>query len=187
MVFLDYEFITEMSSIDQAFCVVISLYVIFELQFGAHNRIIQLLYGILLQEPGALTKPLRLLLNQWDFLIDKKENRRDIHTNTTTTIPMSVQPLTDKDSENHQSKSFNSSVSSSPIEPPLLIACLPIEEQVVALPTESSNEIIMCDASGDCQTETVLKKKTTLGRKRLSDPHETIASRLKRSKTKKIN
>ncbi|CAF1378777.1 unnamed protein product [Adineta steineri] len=64
IVFLDYEVISKTSSIDQALCVIISLYVIFELQFGIHNRIIQLLYGILLKQSGALTKPLCILLNQ---------------------------------------------------------------------------------------------------------------------------
>ncbi|CAF1191498.1 unnamed protein product [Adineta steineri] len=34
IIFLDYEVISETSSIDQALCIVISLYVIFELQFG---------------------------------------------------------------------------------------------------------------------------------------------------------
>lgn len=88
IIFLDYEIITETSSIDQAFAIIISLYVIFELQFGTHNRIIHLLYGILLQEPGALTKSLRLLLNQWNFIIDKKENK--------TVAPMvTMTPVTD--------------------------------------------------------------------------------------------
>ncbi|CAF4206798.1 unnamed protein product [Adineta steineri] len=75
IIFLDYEVISETSSIDQAICIVISLYVISELQFGIHNRIIQLLYGILLKQSGVLTKPLRILLNQWSFIIDKKEDK----------------------------------------------------------------------------------------------------------------
>jgi hypothetical protein len=44
----------------------------------------QLLHGILLQEPGALTKPLRLLLTRWNFIIDKKEDKRSHHVMTTT-------------------------------------------------------------------------------------------------------
>ncbi|CAM4933777.1 unnamed protein product [Rotaria socialis] len=84
IIFLDYEVITETSSIDQALCIIICLYVIFELQFGAHNRIIHLLYGILLQESGALTKPLRHLLHQWNFIIDKKENKGNTQITTTT-------------------------------------------------------------------------------------------------------
>ncbi|CAF1656252.1 unnamed protein product [Rotaria magnacalcarata] len=84
IIFLDYEVITETSSIDQALCIIICLYVIFELQFGVHNRIIHLLYGILLQESGALTKPLRHLLHQWNFIIDKKENRGNTQITTTT-------------------------------------------------------------------------------------------------------
>ncbi|CAF2118765.1 unnamed protein product [Rotaria magnacalcarata] len=59
LIYLDYNVITEAASIDQALCIIISLYIIFELQFGTHNRIIHLLYEILLQEPAALTKQLR--------------------------------------------------------------------------------------------------------------------------------
>ena len=75
IVFFDYEMITETTSIGQAACVIVSLYVIFNLQFGLHNRTIQLLYAILLQEPGALTKPLSLLLHQWKLIIDKKKEK----------------------------------------------------------------------------------------------------------------
>ncbi|CAF4262757.1 unnamed protein product [Rotaria magnacalcarata] len=84
IVFLDYEVITETSSIDQALCIIISLYVIFQLQFGAHNWIIHLLYGVLLQEFGALVESLRHLLNQWNFIIDKKENKGNTQITTTT-------------------------------------------------------------------------------------------------------
>ncbi|CAF4191470.1 unnamed protein product, partial [Adineta steineri] len=83
IIFLDYEVISETSSIDQAICIVISLYVIFELQFGIHNRIIQLLYDILLKQSGALTKPLHILLNQWNFIIDKREDKGGGHMITT--------------------------------------------------------------------------------------------------------
>ncbi|CAF4824702.1 unnamed protein product [Rotaria sp. Silwood2] len=76
VIYLDYDVITETTSIDQALCIIISLYVIFELQFGTHNRIIHLLYGILLQEPSALTKQLRLILKDWNFTIDKKERKQ---------------------------------------------------------------------------------------------------------------
>ncbi|CAF4572173.1 unnamed protein product [Rotaria socialis] len=72
VIYLDYDAITETTSIDQTLCIIIALYVIFELQFGTHNRIIHLLYGILLQEPAALTKQLRLILKEWNFTIDKK-------------------------------------------------------------------------------------------------------------------
>ncbi|CAF1398255.1 unnamed protein product [Adineta steineri] len=99
IIFLDYEVISETSSIDEALCIVISLYIIFELQFGIHNRIIQLLYGILLQQSGALTKPLRVLLNQWSFVIDKKEDEEDgdmITTKSTNskTLTATVESLT---------------------------------------------------------------------------------------------
>jgi hypothetical protein len=83
---LDYDVITETTSIDHALSIIISLYVIFELQFGAHNRMINLLYGILLQEPAALTKQLRSLLKEWNFQIDKKER------NGNTQLVPSVSP-----------------------------------------------------------------------------------------------
>ncbi|CAF1473392.1 unnamed protein product, partial [Adineta steineri] len=99
IIFLDYEVISETSSIDEALCTIISLYVIFELQFGIHNRIIQLLYRILLKQSGALTKPLRILLNQWNFIIDKKEDEEGGHivtTNSTNfkTITATVESVT---------------------------------------------------------------------------------------------
>ncbi|CAF3428106.1 unnamed protein product [Rotaria sp. Silwood2] len=76
LIYLDYDVITATTSIDQALCIIVSLYVIFELQFGTHNRIIHLLYGILLQEPAALTKQLRFTLKAWNFQIDKKERKQ---------------------------------------------------------------------------------------------------------------
>ncbi|CAF3089721.1 unnamed protein product [Rotaria socialis] len=76
VLYLDYDSITETTSIDQALCTVISLYVIFELQFGTHNRIIHLLHGILLQEPVALTKQLRWTLKEWKFQIGKNERKQ---------------------------------------------------------------------------------------------------------------
>ncbi|CAF1398293.1 unnamed protein product [Adineta steineri] len=99
IIFLDYEVISETSSIDQAICIIISLYVIFELQFGIHNRIIQLLYCILLKQSRALTKPLRILLNQWSFIIDEKEDKEggDMMTTNSTnfkTITATVESVT---------------------------------------------------------------------------------------------
>ena len=76
LIYLDYNVITETASIDQALCIIISLYVVFELQFDIHNRIIHLLYEILLQEPATLTKHLRFTLKQWNFQIDKKERKQ---------------------------------------------------------------------------------------------------------------
>ncbi|CAF2205383.1 unnamed protein product [Rotaria magnacalcarata] len=99
LIYLDYNVITATTSIDQALCIVISLYVIFELQFGTHNRIIHLLYGILLQEPAALTKQLRCTLKEWKFLIEKKERKQtnqvvkitstnnETHTTSITDLP----------------------------------------------------------------------------------------------------
>ncbi|CAF4294720.1 unnamed protein product, partial [Rotaria magnacalcarata] len=89
--------ITQTKSINQALSVVISLYVIFELQFGTHNRVIHLLYGILIQESSILSKQLRLALKQWNFHIDKKERTGNIQlvktistTNNTQTTTIGV-------------------------------------------------------------------------------------------------
>ncbi len=82
---MDYDVITETTSIDQALCIIISLYVLFELQFGLHNRIIHLLYGVLLQEPAILTKQLRSSLKQWNIHIDKKESKNTQTVTTTST------------------------------------------------------------------------------------------------------
>ncbi|CAF2071767.1 unnamed protein product, partial [Rotaria magnacalcarata] len=85
-IYLDYEFITETISLDQALAIVISLYAIFELQFGAHNRVIHLLYGIFMQQPEVLTKSMRILLSDWNFKIDYKE----LEPNRLTTSNISV-------------------------------------------------------------------------------------------------
>ncbi|CAF1375132.1 unnamed protein product, partial [Rotaria magnacalcarata] len=85
-IYLDYEFITETISFDQALAIVISLYAIFELQFGAHNRVIHLLYGIFMQQPEVLTKSMRILLSDWNFKIDYKE----LEPNRLTTSNISV-------------------------------------------------------------------------------------------------
>ncbi|CAM4804532.1 unnamed protein product, partial [Rotaria magnacalcarata] len=50
-IYLAYEFTTETISFDQALAIIISLYAIFEVQFGAHNRVIHLLNGIFMQQP----------------------------------------------------------------------------------------------------------------------------------------
>ncbi|CAF4397254.1 unnamed protein product [Rotaria socialis] len=96
-IYLDFDMITQTKSINQALSVVISLYVIFELQFGTHNRVIHLLYGILLQESSILSKQLRLALKQWNFHIDKKERTGNIQlvktistTNNTQTTTIGV-------------------------------------------------------------------------------------------------
>ncbi|CAF4209661.1 unnamed protein product, partial [Rotaria sordida] len=48
--------------------------------------------------PGALTKPLRLLLNQWHFIVDKKEYKRSVQmpttiSTTTKTLTTTVENL----------------------------------------------------------------------------------------------
>ncbi|CAF2929537.1 unnamed protein product [Rotaria sp. Silwood2] len=97
VIYLDYDVITETTSIDQALCIIISLYVIFELQFGTHNRIIHLLYGILLQQPSALTKQLRLILKDWNFTIDKKERKQTNELVKSTSINNNTHTASAKD------------------------------------------------------------------------------------------
>lgn len=93
-IYLDFEMITQTKSINQALSAVISLYVIFELQFGTHNRAIHLLYGILLQESSILSKQLRLTLKQWNFHIDKKERTGNTQLFTTRSTTNNTQTTT---------------------------------------------------------------------------------------------
>ncbi|CAF0824523.1 unnamed protein product [Didymodactylos carnosus] len=60
----------------QALGLLLSLYNIFEIKLGAHNRAVHLLYGIVFQDPGVLTKPLRMELKSWKFDIKTKPKRR---------------------------------------------------------------------------------------------------------------
>ena len=94
LIYLGFDMITQTKSINQALSIVIVLYVIFELQFGTHNRVIHLLYGILLQEPSILSKQLRLALKQWNFHIDKKERTGSFQLVTTASTNNSTQTTT---------------------------------------------------------------------------------------------
>ncbi|CAF2188491.1 unnamed protein product [Rotaria magnacalcarata] len=93
-IYFDFDMITQTKSINQALSVAISLYVIFELQFDTHNRIIHLLYGILLQESSILSKQLRLALKQWNFHIDKKKRTGNIQLVTTISTTNNTQTIT---------------------------------------------------------------------------------------------
>ncbi|CAF2102228.1 unnamed protein product [Rotaria magnacalcarata] len=116
VIYFDYDIITETASIDQALCIIISLYVIFELQFGTHNRIVHLLYGILLQEPAALTKPLRLILKEWNFTIDKKERKQANRLSKITSINNSTHTASTKDLENFDETESSSESDEEPQE-----------------------------------------------------------------------
>ncbi|CAF0931460.1 unnamed protein product [Adineta steineri] len=172
IIFLDYEVISETSSIDQPICIIISLYVMFELQFGIHNRIIQLLYGILLKQSGALTKPLRNSQNQ-----------------TTATY------IGDKDLINeYSSESSGSSSSLSPIGPPLVIHISPTKEkQRQIASSSSSNDNILYEANIKQQvsatstgrSSTITNKKTCQAKKRPASFEEPIALHVKRTRVKR--
>ncbi|CAF4490912.1 unnamed protein product, partial [Didymodactylos carnosus] len=114
-IFLDYELITETTSVDRALAAIISVYVVFDLQFGAHNRTIHLLYGVLLQEPAALTKQLRNLLIEWKFKIKHKELRQVAMTvstiertqqNTTTNLVRENEDQTDNQTDDNGQETF---------------------------------------------------------------------------------
>ncbi|CAF3930521.1 unnamed protein product [Adineta steineri] len=138
---------------EQALCIIVSLYVIFELQFGIHNGIIQLLYGILVKQSGALTKPLRNSQNQ-----------------TTATN------IGDKDLINaYSSESSDSSSLLSSIDPPLVIhISLTKEQQRQIASSSSSNDNTLCEvnikqqvsATSTDRSSTISNKKNLSSKKR---------------------
>ncbi|CAF3657510.1 unnamed protein product [Rotaria sordida] len=180
--------ITQTKPINQALSIVISLYVIFELQFGTHNRIIHLLYEILLQEPSILSKQLRLTLKQWDFHIDKKEHTRNDTQNPTT---INTHSTSYKNMEKCTSQTSPLSNSSSPIYPPLIVdIAIPekqkepfLSESIMIKNDECMLNVIESNSSKSSHLSTTNKKKSSSKlRKRQASPEKPIAQRLKRSR-----
>ncbi|CAF3814214.1 unnamed protein product [Adineta steineri] len=203
IIFLDYEVISETSSIDQPICIIISLYVMFELQFGIHNRIIQLLYGILLKQSGALTKPLPTLENltqiednQTDVLSDSEEQEEYVKSTTGNSQNQTTATyIGDKDLINeYSSESSGSSSSLSPIGPPLVIHISPTKEkQRQIASSSSSNDNILYEANIKQQvsatstgrSSTITNKKTCQAKKRPASFEEPIALHVKRTRVKR--
>ncbi len=67
--YLDFCLITETTSCSTALALLLSLYHVFEIRFGSHNRCCHLLYGILFEDSHYLNKPLKTRLNNWKYKI----------------------------------------------------------------------------------------------------------------------
>ncbi|CAF2951760.1 unnamed protein product [Rotaria sp. Silwood2] len=68
-IYLDFCLITETTSCSTALALLLSLYYVFEIRFGLHNRTCRLLYGILFEDSHYLNKALKNLLNSWQYEI----------------------------------------------------------------------------------------------------------------------
>ncbi|CAF4021138.1 unnamed protein product [Rotaria sp. Silwood2] len=68
-IYLDFCLITETTSYSTALALLLSLYYVFEIRFGLHNRTCRLLYGILFEDSHYLNKALKNLLNSWQYEI----------------------------------------------------------------------------------------------------------------------
>lgn len=67
--YLDFSLITETTSCFTALALLVSLYYVFEIRFGCHNRTSRLLYGILFEDSHNLNKALKILLHKWNYKI----------------------------------------------------------------------------------------------------------------------
>lgn len=91
--YLDYCLVTETNSCTTALALLMSLYYVFEIRFGLHNRTSRLLYDILFEDSHYLNKALRTLLNTWDYKIINRPGirRQEIVTNLIeTSAPSSI-------------------------------------------------------------------------------------------------
>ncbi|CAF4312263.1 unnamed protein product, partial [Rotaria sp. Silwood2] len=67
--YLNFCLITETTSCFTALALLLSLYYVFEIRFGLHNRTCRLLYGILFEDSHYLNKALKNLLHNWQYKI----------------------------------------------------------------------------------------------------------------------
>ncbi|CAF4055395.1 unnamed protein product [Rotaria magnacalcarata] len=67
--YLDFCLITQTTSCFTALALLLSLYYVFEIRFGLHNRTCRLLYGILFEDSHYLNKALKNLLHNWQYKI----------------------------------------------------------------------------------------------------------------------
>ncbi|CAF1144225.1 unnamed protein product, partial [Didymodactylos carnosus] len=78
--YLDWRLICTTGSHEEALALIFAIYNIFEIQItGVHNRVIHLMYGILFQDQGILTKHLRSQLKIWNYMIEPKKTKDDGH------------------------------------------------------------------------------------------------------------
>ncbi|CAF1297573.1 unnamed protein product [Adineta steineri] len=77
--YLDFHLVTHTSSAFQALALLISLYYVFEIKFGHHNRCSRLLYGVLFEDTHYLNKALKNLLNSWKYkVVNRSFVRRQV-------------------------------------------------------------------------------------------------------------
>lgn len=67
--YLDFCLITETTSCSTALALLISLFYVFEIRFGPHNRCCRLLQGVLFEDSHYLNRALKNLLNTWNYKI----------------------------------------------------------------------------------------------------------------------
>ncbi|CAF1086044.1 unnamed protein product [Adineta steineri] len=144
IIFLDYEVISETSSMEQALCIIVSLYVIFELQFEDEEG------GHMVTTKSTNSKTLTATVdsltqvedNQTDDLPDSEE-QEEIYVESTTGNSQDQTTATyvgDKELMNeYSSGSSDSSSSLSPIDPPLVIHISPRKEQQKQIASSSSS------------------------------------------------
>ena len=84
--YLDYQLIVQVTSAAEAISILLCLYNIFEIKFTRHSGGIHLLYGIMFQDQGELTKSMRKLLSSWDYVIKNKSVVYQHRSTTTTTV-----------------------------------------------------------------------------------------------------
>jgi hypothetical protein len=80
--YLDYQFILQTTSAQEAISILLGLHNIFEVKFTRHSRGVQLLYGVMFQEQNELSKSLRKLLLSWEYVI---QNKSIVHQRQSTT------------------------------------------------------------------------------------------------------
>ena len=67
--YLDFRLVTEIDCCSKALALILSLYYVFEVQFGHHNRCSRMLYAVLLEDCHYLNKRVKNLLNSWQYKI----------------------------------------------------------------------------------------------------------------------
>ena len=74
--YLDFHLIIETDSCLTALALLLSLYYVFEIKFANHNRCCRLLYSILFEDAHHLNKPLKILLNDWNYKMINRSIRK---------------------------------------------------------------------------------------------------------------
>lgn len=74
--YLDFCLITETNSCSTALALLMSIYYVFEIRFGPHNRASRLLYGILFEDAHSLNKALRNLLHNWKYKMTNQSSMK---------------------------------------------------------------------------------------------------------------